>query len=372
VPKSGIFVKILHIIYDDVQNPWVGGGGALRALEINRILAKKHEITTITGNFPKAESETRDNIRFIRKGYGKNYFLSRLTFSLLAPFQLRRQNFDLIVNEFSAFSPCYCHWFTRKPVVHTFYHILGKNTLRKFFLLGVLAYVFEKIFLATARSIITISPSVTREIEKPGDRRKIQCIYTGISPDLFAVESKPGEYIAFLGRLDIYMKGLDILLEAFSRIKDSEVCLKIAGSGPEKNISGLKEIVKRLKLENRVEFLGRISDEDKKTFLSKSYFTVMPSRFEGWGISAIESSSCGKAVIGTRIPGLRDAIHDGETGILVESGDVRDLSSAMARLLDDEKLRTELGKNGKIWALNFGWEKITEKQEGFYKEVLES
>lgn len=365
-------MKILHIIYDDVQNPWVGGGGALRALEINRILAKKHDITTITGNFPKAESGSKDNIRFIRTGYGKNYFLSRLTFTLLMPFQFRKQNFDLVVNEFSAFSPCYCHWFTRKPVVHTFYHILGKNAMRKFFLLGVFAYIFEKIFLATARSIITISPSVTQIIEKPGDKRKIRCIYTGISPDLFDVEPRPGEYIAFLGRLDIYMKGLDILLEAFSRIKDSQVCLKIAGSGPEKNIAALKEIVKRLKLENRVEFLGRISDKDKKLFLSKSFFTVMPSRFEGWGISAIESSSCGKAVIGTRIPGLQDAIHDGETGILVESGDVRELSSAMMKLLDDEKLRTGLGKNGKIWAQNFGWEKIAEKQEDFYKEILDS
>ena len=50
-------MKICHLIYDDVGNPWLGGGGALRAREIYRRLAERHEITLITGRFPGSSSE---------------------------------------------------------------------------------------------------------------------------------------------------------------------------------------------------------------------------------------------------------------------------------------------------------------------------
>ena len=50
-------VKILHTIYDDVDNPWCGGGGALRAIEINRRLAKRHKVKMLVGNYPGALRE---------------------------------------------------------------------------------------------------------------------------------------------------------------------------------------------------------------------------------------------------------------------------------------------------------------------------
>ena len=96
----------------------------------------------------------------------------------------------------------------------------------------------------------------------------------------------------------------------------------------------------------------------------------MPSRFEGWGISAIEAAACGKPVIGTDIPGLKDAIIDKKTGILVESENSDELAVAIDTLLENEKLRNELGLNGKKWAKNFQWEDIAEKQEQFYKDTV--
>ncbi len=63
---------------------WVGGGGALRALEINRLLTlKNHTISMITGNFPGARSGRIENMQFERIGFGKYYLLSRLSFALL-------------------------------------------------------------------------------------------------------------------------------------------------------------------------------------------------------------------------------------------------------------------------------------------------
>ena len=363
-------MKILHILYDDVENPWVGGGGAVRAREINRYLAEKHSITTITGNFPGAQNEVIDNIRFVRVGFGGRYLLSRITFTLLIPFHIYKYDCDLVVNEFSAFSPVFCGLFTRKPVIHTFYHRMGFQALRKIPVFGITALLFENIFLKTAKNIITISTSVTEDIKKTGDIRRIECIFTGVDASLFSIEPEPGEYIAYMGRIDIYMKGIDILLEAFRNLSDKSVVLKVAGTGPQKNIKRVRRIIDKLQINDRVFLLGKISDEDKKEFLKRAYFLVMPSRFEGWGITAIEAAACGKPVIGTDIPGLKDAVLDKQNGFLVESENAGALTKSMNRLMEDNQLRTDMGRKGKDWAQNFQWNEIAAKQEKFYSEIV--
>ena len=363
-------MKILHILYDDFKNPWLGGGGAVRAREINKILAQKHSVTTITGNFPGACTESMDNITFIRIGYGAHYLLSRITYTLAVPFQMWIREYDLIVNDFSAFSPVFCHFYTKKPIVNIFHHRLGIQAIKKKPILGLLSIIFEKLFLKTASNVITGSPSVTEDIKRKNEIRRIECIFSGVDQSLFALESEPGEYIGFIGRLDVYMKGIDILLNALKKIKNSTVTLKIAGSGPQKNIKSLIATIDTLKLKDRVTLLGKISDTEKRDFFKRSLFFVMPSRFEGWGISAIEAAACGKPVIGTDIPGLKDAIIDKKTGFLVESENSDELAVAIDTLLENKKLRNELGCNGKKWAKNFQWEEIAEQQEQFYKDTV--
>lgn len=327
----------------------------------------------LTGNFPGAKSGKIDGINFVRIGFAKHYFLSRLTFALLVPFYLRKFDSDLMVNDFSVFSPVFCNWYIRKPVIHTFYHRIGRQVFKKFWILGVFAFLFEKIFLKTARNIITISPSVTQQIARKNDKRRIECIFTGVDSALFdvdpAVQGKGG-YIAFLGRLDIYMKGLDVLIEAFHKLSDNEVMLKIAGSGQKKNRDKIEQLINKFQLSSRVKLLGRISDKEKKEFLQRAACVVMPSRFEGWGIAAIEAAACGKAVIGTNIPGLQDSIIPGKTGLLIEPNNPEALTDAMQTLLHDENMCISLGQNARSWAKSFTWDVIAEKQEAFYKEIL--
>ncbi|MFC1729237.1 glycosyltransferase family 4 protein [candidate division KSB1 bacterium] len=365
-------MKILHIIYDDADNPWLGGGGALRAREINHILAKENTIIVLTGSFPGARNVTGNGIRYVRVGAGKNYFLSRFTFMCLIPFYIRKFECDIIINDFSIFSPCFCQWYSRKPVIHLFHHYLGNQVFKKFLLLGIFAYFFEKLFLYTAKYLIAVSPSVAQILRAKGKAREIRCIHNGVDIELFNVPQTNGAYIAFLGRLDTHMKGLDILLESFSRLSDKTIVLKIAGSGQEKNRTELEKTIIRLNLDKSVALLGRISDYDKKNFLAGSLFLVLPSRFEGWGIAAIEAAACGKAVVGTDIPGLRDAVVHNKTGILVESGNVEMLTDAMELLCTDEQKRKMLGMNGREWAHNFRWDTIARKQEEFYRDVIDS
>ena len=113
-------------------------------------------------------------------------------------------------------------------------------------------------------------------------------------------------------------------------------------------------------------------DEKRKgELLSNALFVCTPSRYEGWCIAAVEASAAGKAVLGTQIDGLRDAVRDGDTGILVESGNPGQLASGMRRLLADSDLRERLGLAGREWARRFDWDRIALDQEQVFLRVAE-
>ena len=98
----------------------------------------------------------------------------------------------------------------------------------------------------------------------------------------------------------------------------------------------------------------------------------MPSRFEGWGISAIESGACGKTVIASNIPGLNDAIIHNKTGILVEPDRSDLLAVEIKKLLENKEERKRLGINARNRAKKFNWDDITDEHEKFYNEVLDN
>ena len=92
--------------------------------------------------------------------------------------------------------------------------------------------------------------------------------------------------------------------------------------------------------------------------------------YEGWGIVAVEAGAAAKAVIGSKIPGLVDAVREGETGILVPPEDAERLAEAMRRLLQDRGCRRRLGRAGRRRAEHFSWDRAAGDQERFYERVL--
>ena len=84
--------------------------------------------------------------------------------------------------------------------------------------------------------------------------------------------------------------------------------------------------------------------------MAQSHIQVLPSYREGLPKSLIEAAACGRAVITTDVPGCRDAIINGQTGLLVPVKNATALADAVRQLLSDEKARKAMGNAGRLWA----------------------
>jgi glycosyltransferase involved in cell wall biosynthesis len=365
-------LKILHIIYDDIKNPWCGGGGALRVYKVNESLARHHHITVLTGNFPGAKNEVIHGARYRRVGTNASYVLSRISFSLLVPFHIARFRGDIVVNECSFFAPSLADLYTKRPVVNVIHHLMDRHAFKIYPFLGFFPFLSEKAILRVAHNVITSAKSIRDEIEKRDADKSVINIPNGVADEFFALDPEEKPFILSLGRIDIYMKGLDLLLEAFSRMRNQSVSLKIAGAGKPGDMKNLTELIKRLNLEGRVEYLGRVEEHDKLDLLRTCLFLAMPSRFEGWGITAVEANAAGKAVLGTKIRCLTEAVENNQTALLIEPESIDQLSSAMDFLVENGGERRRLGRQGREWARKFSWESIAEEQLAFYRTVLEA
>jgi glycosyltransferase involved in cell wall biosynthesis len=361
-------MKILHIIYDDPANPWVGGGGAIRTWKINRFIAKKHSIVIVSGAFPGCErDQITDEFHVFRIGSDKNYSLSRLSFSLQVGRFIRTIEHDILVEDFSGNSLTFAPFFSSKPSVAVLQNFFGFNIVRKRFLIGVISYLYERFFIRYFNWYIPVNASLIEKFIPRLSPNQYRIIPPGIDSEYLKKVNTSSEFILFVGRLDFMQKGIDILLKSLSKIAFLGIKLVIVGDG---DMNRLFKMAADNGVTSLIEYHRRIS-QDKLIFMyRKSFFLCLPSRYEGWPLVCLESYSQGKPVIGTDIPGLENVLIDGVNGLKVAQNDPDAFSNAMKQLIINEELRATLGAGGYHFAANFTWEKQAALQEDFYRLII--
>lgn len=365
-------MRILHLIYDHVDNPWCGGGGALRVMEVNsRLAAEGHRILVVHGGFPGARPCSRRGVSWRPAGGSAGYIASRLRYMVSAPRLLRQFPSDIVVNDVSYFAPVLADRFTGRPVVNVVHHLMGIHALRLNPIAGGFPFLSEAALLANARHVITPAKSVRNDIANRFPGITAVDIANGVAEDYYSLSTEEHPFILFLGRIDVYMKGLDVLLEAFGGLSMPEIRLKIAGGGKAWDVRRLHRLVAGQRLGGRVEVLGRVSEAEKRELLRTCLFLVMPSRFEGWGITAIEANAAGKPVVATRISGLSEAVKEGAGAVLVPPGDPAALRAAIAALVVDAPNRQRQGRRARAHARKWSWDVIARKQLAFYRRILQ-
>ena len=146
--------------------------------------------------------------------------------------------------------------------------------------------------------------------------------------------------IAFIGRIT-RDKGIEELLAAFDMLlQQGQNCVLLL-IGPEDAADGTLSNSKR-RSDGNIRYIGYSAEPGK--YLAVSDVFCLPSYREGFGNVVIEAAAMGVPSVGTDIVGLRDSISNGETGLLVPAKDVRTLADALMKLLEDEELRSAMGK----------------------------
>lgn len=350
-------LKILHLVYDHPDNPWCGGGGAVRSWAINEILARRHDITVYCGAFPNAKEQDRPfKVRYF--GSAKSYKESRLKF-ILKSRGISCAPYDLIVEEFSAFSPALIKS-GHKPIVTIVHYYLGLSAFRFRPVLGIVAFLSERILLPRKKTVILVSEHL-KQFLNPHTRSIV------VSPGVRLPEELPPaseEYVLFLGRLDMEIKGLDTLVEAWAMIPGKlRTCpLYIAGSGDQ---SAIRNLINKTGAEDIV-LLGHLEHHEAMKVLRRAAFLCAPSRMEGCGIVIFEALSLGKPVVASTIPSFQSVIRNNENGLLVPADDPTSLSTAIISLLTDQELRNKMVAEIYRMSRDFSWEAAAEKQEQFY------
>jgi glycogen synthase len=189
------------------------------------------------------------------------------------------------------------------------------------------------------------------------------------------VQSKPlptePPAVLLVGRI-VPQKGFDLGIEAFARVREQrpECRLVIAGDGVERH--ALEHKAEALGLNGAVEFTGWIHPRDVPALINRATVVAMPSRFEPFGLVALEAAQMRRPVVGFAVDGLAEAVAHGETGILVEPGHVDALASAILSLIDQPALAETLGDAG--WARasrRTGWNTHVEAYERIYERVTD-
>lgn len=178
--------------------------------------------------------------------------------------------------------------------------------------------------------------------------------------------------ILFVGGLDKahYFKGLDVLLESLPLLKN-DFTLTVVGDGELKK--NYLEKTKKLGIENKIIFKGRVTDTELVYEYQKCGFFVLPSinQGEAFGLVFLNAFACKKPVIGSNLPGVRTVIDHGKNGFLVEPENKADLAGKIDYLIENPQICKEFGHNGYLKASEkYQWGKIAQKLESLYKDCL--
>ncbi len=169
-------------------------------------------------------------------------------------------------------------------------------------------------------------------------------------------------FILFTGRL-VPHKGHSTIIQALSLLP-APTKLLIIGTGPMR--PKLEDMIRRLGLEERVIFVGTVTEEELPLYYAATNVCVLPSiaRLEAFGIVGLEAMACGKPVILSDIPGVREVIEDGKQGYICPPMDPEAWAAAIEKLLDYPVRAKKMGERGHRRVIErFSWEKVARQVE---------
>ena len=268
------------------------------------------------------------------------------------------------------------------PVTSYLAKIYTKITGKKFITTHHISGIPKHILHKKADYVIAISRDLQEELLRKFkyNNEQVKLIFNGVSKEKFnkkiSQEVKQNikiklnlpidrPIIGFVGSLN-KRKGIDILLEACSKITDINFHIVLVGDG-DKN--WLLNLINKFRLDNKISVYPF---QDPVKFYSIFDVFVLPSRKEGFGLVSIEAMMMGIPTIRSNVEGANDQIKHNINGFIFKNEDVQELSKYIRLLLQNNELRKNMGQKARLYATNkFSADIMINKLIQLYKEILE-
>ncbi|EGX57441.1 glycosyltransferase [Streptomyces zinciresistens K42] len=212
--------------------------------------------------------------------------------------------------------------------------------------------------------LVAVSPSTAQALHALGvDRDRVRVVHNGVEEPGPPGERSPQPLFVAVGRLVEY-KRIDLLLRLWERVRPvTGGRLVIVGDGPERaRLAALAG--------PGVEFTGRVSEAEKHRLLCAAWLLLHPSAIEGWGLVVTEAATRGTPAVAFDVPGLRDSVRDGETGVLARGES--SFAAAWCALALSERRRALLGEAARERAARYRWERTVRQFRTVAGEAVRS
>ncbi len=389
--KKRVFsMNILHVV--TYFAPCFSAGGVVNA---SYQIAKKqveqgHNVSVYTTDSCQERIKLDDNYNVDVDGIKVFYFKNisngiKTKLTIDTPISLIRylkktiNDFDIIhIHEHRHSLAIATHRYAKKNNIP--YVLQAHGSVLPFFQKEKLKEIFDNAWgfdiLHDADRIFALTEVEKDQYLKMGvDEDKIEIVPLGINLNEYNNLPEKGKFkskyqirndeklIVFLGRIH-EIKGLDLLIKAFSRISDENVKLAIIG-GDYGFLDTVKTLIKEYHIEDKVIFPGVLTGINKIEALVDCDIFVMPSRYESFTTSGLEAMACSKPLILTKNNHIHDWVKD-NVGLTCEF-DENELSNCIETLLNDEELCKQFGENGrKLIESKYDWTKVEKQIEEIY------
>ncbi len=214
-----------------------------------------------------------------------------------------------------------------------------------------------------------IAPSDFIKSQTKNEVGKTKRIYNSIK---LLNYSKPvaSNSILYVGRL-AEEKGVEYLISAMPQILKKAPSAKLTIIGDGENRSNLEDLVKVLRLNKSIKFLGWVKNDQLEKYYKKTQIVVIPSICpEIFSLVGLEAMSVGRPVIASRVGGIPEWLEDGKNGYLVEKANKDQIADAAIRILSNNSLFEKISINARKTAEKFTLEKYVGEVESAYKSIL--
>jgi D-inositol-3-phosphate glycosyltransferase len=226
------------------------------------------------------------------------------------------------------------------------------------------------LYEACPDNVLVVSPGVNLKVFTPGAGRTAAREVVGLDKD--------SHIITFVGRIQPH-KGPEVLIRSIAELVSHSPHLRTklitniiggASGANQSEVERLKELSTWLGIDDVVRFAPPVPREELPQWYRASDLVCVPSYSESFGLVALEAQACGTPVVATAVGGLRTAVADGISGVLVDGHDPRAWSSVLARLLQEPQRRVLLSMGAIEHASHFGWDATSRGTLDIYDRVL--